>query len=200
LARGSTIASPGRLDAFSPNSKKIHIDIDPSARSTKTCSPISALWRDAGMSLVDGDVWQGKRRQTRQGGAKAVVEAEIDGWRARNGFAYGKDDTIIKPQYAIERLYALTKDKDDTYITTEVGQHQMWAAQFFHFDEPNRWMTSGGLGTMGYGLPAAIGVQMAHPNALVIDIAGEASVLMTMQEMSDGCAVQSAGQDFHPEQ
>jgi acetolactate synthase I/II/III large subunit len=108
---------------------------------------------------------------------------EIARWRARKSLAYRNSDDLIKPQYAIERLFALTRDRD-TYITTEVGQHQMWAAQFYHFSEPNRWMTSGGLGTMGYGLPAAVGVQLAHPNSLVIDIAGEASVLMTMQEMS----------------
>ena len=102
---------------------------------------------------------------------------------ARKCLAYRPSDAVIKPQYAIERLYELTKDRD-VYITTEVGQHQMWAAQFFHFEEPNRWMTSGGLGTMGYGLPAAVGVQIAHPEALVIDIAGDASVQMTMQEMS----------------
>ena len=108
---------------------------------------------------------------------------QIDAWRARRSLAYQQTDDTIKPQYAIERLYELTKGRD-TYITTEVGQHQMWAAQYFHFEEPNRWMTSGGLGTMGYGLPAAVGVQVAHPDALVIDIAGEASVLMTMQEMS----------------
>jgi acetolactate synthase-1/2/3 large subunit len=108
---------------------------------------------------------------------------QIDKWRARKSLAYKNSNTVIKPQYALERLYALTKDRD-TYITTEVGQHQMWAAQFYRFEEPNRWMTSGGLGTMGYGLPASVGVQLAHPNSLVIDIAGEASVLMTMQEMS----------------
>ena len=108
---------------------------------------------------------------------------QIDKWRARKSLAYKNSNTIIKPQYAIQRLYELTKDRD-TYITTEVGQHQMWAAQFYGFQEPNRWMTSGGLGTMGYGLPAAIGVQLAHPKSLVIDIAGEASVLMNMQEMS----------------
>jgi len=112
---------------------------------------------------------------------------QIDEWRARKGFAYPNSKKLIKPQYAIERLYELTKTRD-TYITTEVGQHQMWAAQFYHFQEPNRWMTSGGLGTMGYGLPAAIGVQAAFPKALVIDIAGDASVQMTMQEMS--CAIQ----------
>ena len=108
---------------------------------------------------------------------------QIDKWRARKSLAYKNSNTVIKPQYAIQRLYELTKDRD-TYITTEVGQHQMWAAQFYHFQEPNRWMTSGGLGTMGYGLPSAVGVQLAHPKSLVIDIAGEASVLMTMQEMS----------------
>ena len=109
--------------------------------------------------------------------------AQIDHWRARDSLAYRPNADIIMPQYAIERLYAATKDKD-VYITTEVGQHQMWAAQFFRFEEPNRWMTSGGLGTMGYGLPAAVGVQVAHPKSLVVDIAGDASVLMTMQEMS----------------
>ena len=108
---------------------------------------------------------------------------QIEKWRARKSLAYESSKDIIKPQYAIQRLYELTKDRD-VYITTEVGQHQMWAAQFFKFEEPNRWMTSGGLGTMGYGLPAAVGVQLAHPDALVIDIAGEASVQMTMQEMS----------------
>ncbi|MFL5295843.1 MAG: thiamine pyrophosphate-dependent enzyme, partial [Phenylobacterium sp.] len=108
---------------------------------------------------------------------------QIDRRRAKKSLSYKQSGTIIKPQYAIQRLYELTKDRD-AYITTEVGQHQMWAAQFYRFEQPNRWMTSGGLGTMGYGLPAAVGVQLAHPNSLVIDIAGEASVLMTMQEMS----------------
>src|SRR5665213_2336374 len=109
--------------------------------------------------------------------------SQIAKWRARKSLAYRASNELIKPQYAIQRLYELTKDKD-VYITTEVGQHQMWAAQFYRFQEPNRWMTSGGLGTMGYGLPASVGVQLAHPKSLVIDIAGEASVLMTMQEMS----------------
>ena len=108
---------------------------------------------------------------------------QIARWQARDSLAYKTNPDVIMPQYAIHRLYELTKDRD-TYITTEVGQHQMWAAQHFHFDKPNRWMTSGGLGTMGYGLPAALGVQIAHPDALVIDIAGDASVQMTMQEMS----------------
>jgi acetolactate synthase-1/2/3 large subunit len=116
---------------------------------------------------------------------KALADwwAEIETWRGRKCLAYRKDDKAIKPQYAVERLYELTKGRN-TYITTEVGQHQMWAAQYYRFEEPNRWMTSGGLGTMGYGIPAAVGVQVAHPDALVIDIAGEASVLMTMQEIS----------------
>jgi acetolactate synthase-1/2/3 large subunit len=108
---------------------------------------------------------------------------QIDKWRAKKCLSYKSATDFIMPQYAIERLYELTKDRD-TYITTEVGQHQMWAAQFFGFEEPNRWMTSGGLGTMGYGLPAAIGAQMAHPKSLVIDIAGDASILMNIQEMS----------------
>ncbi len=108
---------------------------------------------------------------------------QIQKWRSINSFDFVNSTESIKPQYAVQRLYELTKNKD-TYITTEVGQHQMWAAQHYKFDKPNRWMTSGGLGTMGYGLPAAVGVQVAHPNKLVIDIAGEASVLMTMQEMS----------------
>ena len=172
----------GRLDAFSPGSKKIHVDIDPSSinKNVKVDVPIIGdcahvledmvrLWR-AGAMHADKralDVWW----------------KQIDTWRARKSLAYKNSNEIIKPQYAIQRLYELTKGRD-TYITTEVGQHQMWAAQFYRFEEPNRWMTSGGLGTMGYGLPAAVGVQLAHPDSLVIDIAGEASVLMTMQEMS----------------
>jgi len=127
-------------------------------------------------------VWKAEKRK----GSKEKLAGwwkQIETWRARQCLRYRPSDTIIKPQYAIERLYALTKERD-VYITTEVGQHQMWAAQFYRFEEPNRWMTSGGLGTMGYGLPAAVGVQLAHPGSLVIDIAGEASVQMTMQEMS----------------
>src|SRR5437660_3100207 len=172
----------GRLDAFSPGSKKIHVDIDPSSinKNVKVDIPIIGdcahvledmvrLWRSTAMHVY-----------------KAALEAwwkQIDKWRARKSLAFKNSNEVIKPQYAIGRLYELTKDRD-TYITTEVGQHQMWAAQFYRFEQPNRWMTSGGLGTMGYGLPAAVGVQPAHPTSLVIDIAGEASVLMTMQEMS----------------
>jgi len=126
--------------------------------------------------------WQAKKPKIDKAALKTWW-AEIDHWRARNCLHYRKRDDVIMPQYAIERLYALTRGYD-TYITTEVGQHQMWAAQFFRFEEPNRWMTSGGLGTMGYGLPAALGVQIAHPESLVIDIAGDASIQMCIQEMS----------------
>jgi acetolactate synthase-1/2/3 large subunit len=172
----------GRLDAFSPRSKKIHVDIDPSSinKNVKVDLPIIG---DCAHVLEDMvRLW----RSTAAQADKAALEAwwkQIDRWRARRSLAYKNSNEVIKPQYAISRLYELTKDRD-AYITTEVGQHQMWAAQFYRFEQPNRWMTSGGLGTMGYGLPAAVGVQLAHPNSLVIDIAGEASVLMTMQEMS----------------
>jgi acetolactate synthase-1/2/3 large subunit len=172
----------GRLDAFSPGSTKIHVDIDPSSinKNVKVDVPIVG---DCAHVLRDMlAVWRANKPQLDQ---KALAEwwKQIGKWRARKSLAFRNSDTVIKPQYALQRLYELTKDRD-TYITTEVGQHQMWAAQFYGFQEPNRWMTSGGLGTMGYGLPAAVGVQLAHPNSLVIDIAGEASVLMTMQEMS----------------
>jgi acetolactate synthase-1/2/3 large subunit len=172
----------GRLDAFSPASKKIHVDIDPSSinKNVKADVPIIGdcahvledmvrLWRT---SAIHPD------KKSLQ-----MWWTQIDKWRARKSLAYRQSKDVIKPQYAIQRLYELTKDRD-CYITTEVGQHQMWAAQFYGFQEPNRWMTSGGLGTMGYGLPASVGVQLAHPKSLVIDIAGEASVLMTMQELS----------------
>ncbi|KCZ91218.1 acetolactate synthase large subunit, biosynthetic type [Hyphomonas jannaschiana VP2] len=170
----------GRIDAFSPNSKKVHIDIDPSSinKIVRVDVPIVA---DCGAAL-EALIAAVKHRKGKRPDLKPW-KAEIDAWRARDCFAYAPSDEVIKPQYAIERLYELTKDRDP-YITTEVGQHQMWAAQFFHFDEPNHWMTSGGLGTMGYGLPAAVGVQCAHPDALVIDIAGEASIQMMMQELS----------------
>ncbi len=172
----------GRIDAFSPGSKKIHIDIDPSSinKNVKVDLPIVG---DCGNVLDDMlRLWRAMSPKTDKK-AHDAWWAQIGKWRAKKSLAYSNSKEIIKPQYAIQRLYELTKDRD-TYITTEVGQHQMWAAQFYHFEEPKRWMTSGGLGTMGYGLPAAIGVQLAHPNSLVIDIAGEASVLMNMQEMS----------------
>jgi len=172
----------GRLNAFSPNSKKIHIDIDPSSinKTVRVDIPVVA---DVAHALEDMiRVWKSKSLSLDKK-ALDVWWKQIEGWKARDCLKYRKNPDVIMPQYAVERLYALTKDLD-TYITTEVGQHQMWAAQFYRFEEPNRWMTSGGLGTMGYGLPAAVGVQQAHPKSLVIDIAGDASVLMTMQEMS----------------
>ena len=172
----------GRLDAFSPGSKKIQIDIDRSSinKNVKVDLPIVGdcahvleamvrVWRSEAMHAEKqqlGDWWR-----------------QIDEWRAKKSLAFRNSNKVIKPQYAVQRLYELTRNHD-VYITTEVGQHQMWAAQHFHFDEPNRWMTSGGLGTMGYGLPAAIGAQLAHPGSLVIDIAGEASILMCIQELS----------------
>jgi acetolactate synthase I/II/III large subunit len=172
----------GRLDAFSPGSKKIHIDIDPSSinKNVKVDLPIVGDCAHALEDMVR--LWRGRAAKPDRKALEAWW-AQIAKWRASNSLAYRNSNEIIKPQYAIQRLYELTKDRD-TYITTEVGQHQMWAAQFYQFQEPTRWMTSGGLGTMGYGLPASVGVQLAHPNSLVVDIAGEASVLMTMQEMS----------------
>ena len=175
----------GRINAFSPGSKKIHIDIDPSSINKNVHADIGILG-DVGRVLEDlVRLWRAGAKHDK----KTLYPwwEQIAKWRARDSFAYKNSSDVIMPQYAIQRLYELTKGRD-TYITTEVGQHQMWAAQHFHFEQPNRWMTSGGLGTMGYGLPAALGVQVAHPDALVIDIAGDASVQMTMQEMS--CAVQ----------
>ena len=172
----------GRLDAFAPTSRKIHIDIDPSSIGKNVRAEVG-LVGDAGEVLSDLiEAWK-RRGYKPDKGAMADWWRQIDAWRARDSFRYRQDDKLIKPQHAVQRLYELTKGRD-VYVTTEVGQHQMWAAQFFHFDAPNHWMTSGGLGTMGYGLPAAVGVQVAHPDALVIDIAGDASVQMTMQEMS----------------
>ena len=172
----------GRLDAFSPHSRKIHIDIDPSSINKNVIADI-AIIGDCAHVLEDMiRIWRNEAHGITRDKYKDWWD-KIEAWKKPKSFTYKQGDKIIKPQYAIERLYELTKDKD-CYITTEVGQHQMWAAQFYHFQEPRRWMTSGGLGTMGYGLPAAVGVQVAHPNSLVVDIAGEASVLMTMQELS----------------
>ncbi len=175
----------GKIDEFSPKSKKVHIDIDPSSinKNVKVDLPIIGDVAEVITSTIK------TIKKVKPGFAKSNKEKiskwweKIQKWRSVNSFDFVNSNETIKPQYAVQRLYELTKNKD-TYITTEVGQHQMWAAQHYKFDKPNRWMTSGGLGTMGYGLPAAVGVQVAHPNKLVIDIAGEASVLMTMQEMS----------------
>jgi len=172
----------GKLDLFSPGSRKIHIDVDPSSIGKNVRVDVGIVG-DAGEVLADLiDAWKARNLSIDQG-ALADWWKQIDTWRARQGFRYAPDTRLIKPQYALERLQALTEGRD-VYFTTEVGQHQMWAAQFLKFEEPNRWMTSGGLGTMGYGLPAAVGVQMAHPDSLVIDIGGDASVQMTMQEIS----------------
>ena len=176
----------GRLNAFSQGSRKIHIDIDPSSLNKNVPVEV-AIVSDAGKG-IDALLAAWKADPTPVD-AVALTSwwRQIDEWREKKCLAYTQDMTpgaIIRPQYAIQRLYEITRAiKKDIFITTEVGQHQMWAAQYFHFDRPNHWMTSGGLGTMGYGLPAAMGVQIAHPDALVIDIAGEASVLMNIQEM-----------------
>ena len=172
----------GRLNAFAPNSKKIHIDIDPSSINKNVMVDLPVVG-DVGTILDQMlRVWKAKGLKTNQKTMKLWWN-QIDEWRKRDCLKYNQTGSVIKPQYAIERLYEATKDRD-CYITTEVGQHQMWAAQYYKFDEPKRWMTSGGLGTMGYGLPSAIGVQVAHPESLVVDISGEASFLMNMQEMS----------------
>ena len=176
----------GRLDAFSPHSKKAHIDIDPSSINKVVRVDIPIVG-DVGHVLEDLlKVWKSRGRKVNR---EAIAKwwTQINEWKKVNCLSYKGSETTIKPQYALQRLEELTKGMD-RYVTTEVGQHQMWAAQFLGFEDPNRWMTSGGLGTMGYGLPASIGVQMAHPDALVINVAGEASWLMNMQER--GTAVQ----------
>ena len=176
----------GRLDAFSPDSTKAHIDIDPSSinKVIKTDIPIVG---DIAHVLEDVlEVWKSRGRKVNREGIAHWWE-RIAEWRRVDCLKFRQSGPVIRPQHAVARLEALTKGYD-RYITTEVGQHQMWAAQYMGFDAPNRWMTSGGLGTMGYGFPASIGVQMAHPEALVINVAGEASWLMNMQEM--GTAVQ----------
>ena len=175
----------GKIDEFSPNSKKIHIDIDPSSIN-KNVKVDLALVGDVKIVLENLVLAIKKKYPDFDNSNKQKISAwwgQIENWRKKNSLGYKNSKDVIKPQFAVQRLYELTKAQD-VFITTEVGQHQMWAAQHYKFDKPNRWMTSGGLGTMGYGLPAAVGVQVANPDKLVIDIAGEASVLMTMQEMS----------------
>jgi acetolactate synthase-1/2/3 large subunit len=172
----------GRLDAFSPGSKKIHVDIDPSSINKNVRADVPVVG-DVAYVLEDIlRVWKAKAPTLDKAAHKAWWK-QIDAWRGKKSLSYKASTEQIMPQYAVERLYELTKDRD-TYISTEVGQHQMWAAQHYHFEDPNRWLTSGGLGTMGYGLPAAIGAQVAHPKSLCIDIAGDASILMNIQECS----------------
>ena len=177
----------GRIDAFSPGSRKAHIDIDPSSinKVVKTDFPIVG---DVAHVLEDMlRIWKARGRKVN----KPALETwwtQIEAWKAVRCLDFKNSETTIKPQYALQRLEALTRDHPKRYIATEVGQHQMWAAQYLGFDAPNRWLTSGGLGTMGYGFPASIGAQVAHPDALVINVAGEASWLMNMQEM--GTAIQ----------
>ncbi|MFY0309220.1 acetolactate synthase 3 large subunit [Leisingera sp. D0M16] len=176
----------GRIDAFSPKSKKAHIDIDPSSIN-KVIRVDIPIVGDVAHVLEDIlKVWKSRGRKVNRE-ALAKWQKQINEWRAVNCLSFKNSEKTIKPQYALQRLEELTKGRD-RYVTTEVGQHQMWAAQYLGFEDPNRWMTSGGLGTMGYGFPASLGAQMAHPDALVINVAGEASWLMNMQEM--GTAVQ----------
>jgi acetolactate synthase-1/2/3 large subunit len=172
----------GRLDAFSPGSKKIHVDIDPSSINKNILVDLPVIG-DVGHVLEDIlKVWRARIAEPDAAALKAWWK-QIEEWRSRDCLHFDQDDGPIKPQYALSRLQDKTKDSN-LYVTTDVGQHQMWAAQFLHFDKPNRWMTSGGLGTMGYGVPAAIGVQMAHPDATVVCVTGEASLMMNIQELS----------------
>ncbi|MRG70744.1 acetolactate synthase 3 large subunit [Alphaproteobacteria bacterium HT1-32] len=173
----------GRLDAFAPDAKKIHIDIDPSSINKNVAVDVPIVG-DVGMILEDlTNIWKSRQTRVDERALKSWWE-QIELWKAIDCLKFEQGNEIIKPQHAIKRLYELTKSYEDVYITTEVGQHQMWAAQFFGFEKPNHWLTSGGLGTMGYGLPAAMGVQVAHPDALVVGVAGEASFMMNMQELS----------------
>ena len=175
----------GKIDEFSPKSKKVHIDIDPSSINKIVKVDLSIVG-DVSDVISSTTITLKKKNLNLEKSNKQKISKwwqQIQKWRTKQSLNFINSNTIIKPQHAVQRLYELTKNQD-TYITTEVGQHQMWAAQHYKFNKPNRWMTSGGLGTMGYGLPAAVGVQVAHPKKLVIDIAGEASILMTMQEIS----------------
>ncbi len=175
----------GKIDEFSPKSKKIHVDIDPSSigKNVKVDLAITSDVTELLQSVIK--IFKEKNKNFINSNKQKTAKwwSQIEKWRKKKSLNFVNSKKTIKPQHAVQRLYELTKDQD-TFITTEVGQHQMWAAQHYKFNKPNRWMTSGGLGTMGYGLPAAIGVQIAHPKKLVVDIAGEASILMNIQEMS----------------
>ena len=175
----------GKIDEFSPNSKKIHIDIDPSSINKIVKVDLSIVGDVSDVIRSITKTLKKKNLNLEKSNKQKISKwwQQIQKWRTKQSLNFINSDKVIKPQHAVQRLYELTKNKD-TFITTEVGQHQMWAAQHYKFNKPNRWMTSGGLGTMGYGLPAAVGVQVAHPEKLVVDIAGEASILMNIQEMS----------------
>ena len=175
----------GKIDEFSPKSKKVHIDIDPSSINKIVKVDLSIVGDVTEVIKTITKTLEKKNLNLEKSNKEKISKwwQQIEKWRTKKSLSFINSNSIIKPQHAVKRLYEMTKNQD-TYITTEVGQHQMWAAQHYKFNKPNRWMTSGGLGTMGYGLPAAVGVQIAHPKKLVIDIAGEASILMTMQEMS----------------
>jgi acetolactate synthase-1/2/3 large subunit len=175
----------GKIDEFSPKSKKIHIDIDPSSIGKNVKVDLAITSDVTELLQVAIKRFKENNKNFISSNKQKIANwwSQIDKWREKKSLNFINSKEMIKPQHAVQRLYELTKDQD-TFITTEVGQHQMWAAQHYKFNKPNRWMTSGGLGTMGYGLPAAIGVQIAHPKKLVVDIAGEASILMNIQEMS----------------
>jgi len=175
----------GKIDEFSPKSKKVHIDIDPSSINKIVKVDLSIVGDVSDVIISTTKTLKKKNLNLEKSNKQKISKwwQQIQKWRTKQSLNFINSDAVIKPQHAVQRLYELTKNQD-TFITTEVGQHQMWAAQHYKFNKPNRWMTSGGLGTMGYGLPAAVGVQVAHPDKLVIDIAGEASILMNIQEMS----------------
>jgi acetolactate synthase-1/2/3 large subunit len=174
----------GRLNAFSPGSTKIHVDIDPSSINKNVLVDIGIVGDITNVLEKMLTIWKERYQSTHDKAKLSPWWRQIDTWRDRKSLSFSQTGDIIKPQYAIQRLFELTKDREDVFISTEVGQHQMWAAQHYGFEKPNRWLTSGGLGTMGYGMPAAMGAQIAFPDALVVDIAGEASIMMNIQEMS----------------